>query len=425
MIKFWKILYNVVVIPAMVIFFRTFSVFNKKIERGIKDRKKLFENLIISLADIDKSKKIIWFHSSSMGEFEQAKPIIKKLKLETDVNIAITFFSPSGYRNSLKYPYADIINYIPLDTPRLAKRFLSLLNPKLAVFMRYDIWPNFMWELNRRNIPSLLVDATMNKNSKRKLPAIKSFHKCLFGKVTRILTVSEEDKIQFLDFRIPDKNIESVGDTRFDRVYQKSIQAKERKLFDESVLNGKKIFVFGSSWEADEEVVFPAFTKLAEKDKSVVMIIAPHEPTELHLEKLEHYFAKTFKTIRFSDIRNYKDERIIIVDSIGILLTLYYYAHVAFVGGSFKQGIHNVLEPSVYGIPVMFGPKHSNSQEAVELVKLGGAVSVKDKRGAYKYLRTFFSNEDKRKFAGGIAYNFVNSNIGATDKILKHIYKYI
>lgn len=360
-----------------------------------------------------------------MGEFEQAKPIIKKLKLETDVNIAITFFSPSGYRNSLKYPYADIINYIPLDTPRLAKRFLSLLNPKLAVFMRYDIWPNFMWELNRRNIPSLLVDATMNKNSKRKLPGIKSFHKCLFGKVTRILTVSEEDKIQFLDFRIPDKNIESVGDTRFDRVYQKSIQAKERKLFDESVLNGKKIFVFGSSWEADEEVVFPAFTKLAEKDKSVVMIIAPHEPTELHLEKLEHYFAKTFKTIRFSDIRNYKDERIIIVDSIGILLTLYYYAHVAFVGGSFKQGIHNVLEPSVYGIPVMFGPKHSNSQEAVELVKLGGAVSVKDRRGAYKYLRTFFSNEDKRKFAGGIAYNFVNSNIGATDKILKHIYKYI
>lgn len=423
--KFWKILYNAVVIPTLVLFFRTFSVFNKKIERGIKDRKKLFENLIISLADIDKSKKMIWFHSSSMGEFEQAKPIIKKLKLESDVNIAITFFSPSGYRNSLKYPYADIINYIPLDTPKLANRFLSLLNPKLAVFMRYDIWPNFMWGLNKRKIPTLLVDATMNKNSKRKLPGVKNFHKCLFNKVTKILTVSEEDKNQFKSFGLADQKLEAVGDTRFDRVYQKSVQAKERKLFDSSILKDKKIFVFGSSWEADEEVVFPAFMKLAEKDEAVVMIIAPHEPTELHLEKLEHYFAKTYKTIRFSEIRNYKGERVIIVDSIGILLSLYYYAHVAFVGGSFKQGIHNVLEPSVYGIPVIFGPKYSNSQEAEQLVKLGGAVSIKDKKGVYRYLRTYFSDEIKRKHSGSVSYNYVNKNIGATEKILQHIYKYI
>jgi len=196
-------------------------------------------------------------------------------------------------------------------------------------------------------------------------------------------------------------------------------------LFYTNKIKNKKVFVAGSTWEQDEEVIFPALMKLSEVDKNVLMIIAPHEPTLLHLEKIENEFAGKLKTIRFSHLNTYTDERIIIVDSIGILLTLYTYANVAYIGGSFKQNIHNVLEAAVYGTPVMFGPKIENSQEAIKLVELGGGKVVINKRQAYKYLRKMFSDESFRAATGKISASYVQSNIGATDKILSAIYKVI
>ncbi|RPI63959.1 MAG: 3-deoxy-D-manno-octulosonic acid transferase, partial [Ignavibacteriales bacterium] len=217
----------------------------------------------------------------------------------------------------------------------------------------------------------------------------------------------------------------AVGDTRFDRVYQRSLLAKSKHLIKSDILQNKKIFVAGSTWEQDEEVIFPAFIKLASVDKSVLMIVAPHEPTLLHLEKIENEFAGKLKTIRFSHLNNYSNERIIIVDSIGILLTLYTYANVAYVGGSFKQNIHNVLEAAVYGTPVLFGPKIENSQEAMKLAEIGGGIVINNKRQAYKNLRRLFSDEELRAKAGNISATYVQSNIGATQKILESIYKLI
>jgi 3-deoxy-D-manno-octulosonic-acid transferase len=401
------------------------GLFNKKIKEGIRDRKKLFENLIINLAGIDRKKKMIWFHSSSMGEFEQAKPIIQEIRKRKDVLIIVTFFSPSGYRNSLKYPHADIVSYIPFDTPNYAIRFLRLVKPTIAVFMRYDIWPNFIWRLSKLKIPTFIVDATMRESSKRKLPGIKGFHKKMYSSITKILTVSENDLSSFKDCEISSDQLLAVGDTRFDRVYQTSIQAKERKLFKDNFFDGKKVFVMGSSWEADEDVVLPAFLKLMENDENVILIIVPHEPTVVHLEKIENELYGKAKSIRFSFLNNYADERIIIIDSIGILLTLYYYADAAYVGGSFKQGIHNVLEPAVYGIPVLFGPKIENSQEAKKLVELGGGTVIKNKKEAYRILRTLFSNDEQRLKMGNISREYVNSNIGATEKIIKELEKFL
>ena len=187
----------------------------------------------------------------------------------------------------------------------------------------------------------------------------------------------------------------------------------------------KNIFVAGSTWEQDEEVIFPAFIKLSSFDKSIIMIVAPHEPTLFHLEKIENEFAGKFKTIRFSHLNNYSDERIIIVDSIGILLMLYTYADVAYVGGSFKQNIHNVLEAAVYGTPVMFGPKIENSQEAKKLAEIGGGIIVNNKRQAYRNLRKLFLDDTLRNKTGKISASYVQSNIGATKKILDAIYKVI
>jgi len=422
--KFWQLFYNIISVPLLQLFFLIAPLLTSKIRTTVKDRRKLFENLIINLTGINRKKKMIWFHSASMGEFEQAKPIIEKLRAEKNVNIIITFFSPSGYRNSLKYPHADIISYMPFDTVGACARFLNLVRPNLIIFMRYDIWPNMIWQIDKKRIPYMIVDATMRGNNKRKLPIIKSFHKALYSGVTKILTVSEKDSENFKVFDIPNYKLKSVGDTRFDRVHQKSIQAKEKKLFKDGFFEGKKVFVLGSSWETDEDVMLPALIKLLKYDKNVVVIIVPHEPTEMHLDRIDHILHGKYESIRFSFLNNYKNERIIIVDSIGILLTLYYYSDAAYVGGSFKQ-IHNVLEPAVYGIPVLFGPKIENSQEAVELVKRGGGIIVKNKREAYYNLRRIYSDDNLRLAKGKISGEFVYENIGATKTILEEIYSFL
>lgn len=418
----WFIIYNIFVLPFLRIAFFITSLFNKKVREGFEGRKRLFEKLIINLTDLDRNYKLIWFHSSSMGEFEQAKPIIQKLKSNLKVNILVTFFSPSGYNNSLKYQHADIISYLPFDSNFYAKRFINLVRPSAVIFMRYDFWPNFIWNLNKYKIPTFIVDATMNKKSKRKWFISKQFHYDLFKCFLKILVISEEDKNNFKEFNIPDNILSVVGDTRFDRVYQKSINAKNKNLFREEIIKNKKILVIGSSWEADEEVIIPAIKKLIQYMKDVIVIIAPHEPTLERLEELEYIFEEN-QTIRFSFLNDYNNQKIILIDSIGILLTLYYYADLAYVGGSFKQGIHNVLEPAVYGIPVIFGPKNKNSQEAQKMKNLGCGIEIRNKKEAYKIFRSLLTNDVKRKLIGEISNTYVQSNIGATERIINEFSK--
>jgi len=419
--KFWQLFYNVIFIPAFYLIIKIASLFKKKIRTGIAGRKRIFEDLILNRLSLDRSKKIIWFHSSSLGEFEQAKPIIERLKSLTNLNIFVTFFSPSGYENSRRYPHADFITYIPFDSKWRANRFVEIVKPNLTVFMRYDIWPNHIWALKSKKIPIFLVDATMKRKSARKIPVVKSFHKYLFKGITRILTVSESDAKGFREFGCNDNSVKTVGDTRFDRVFNRSLAAKETRFISKEILKGKKVLVAGSTWEQDEEIIIPAFTKLAKFDESSLLIIAPHEPTLFNLEKIENEFARTIPAIRLSHLNNYSNQKIIIVDSIGVLSMLYSYASAAFIGGGFKQNVHNVLEAAIYGIPVLFGPKIENSQEAKKLIESGGAMLIKDKREAYRKIRTLFMDEELRQARGKKSYEYVQTNLGATDKIIKEI----
>jgi 3-deoxy-D-manno-octulosonic-acid transferase len=419
--RLWRIFYNLIFVPILYLILVIVSVFKKKIRTGISGRRRIFEDLILNQLSLDTSKIIIWFHSSSLGEFEQAKPIIEKLKKETNVNIVVSFFSPSGYENSKKYPYADVITYLPFDSKWRAKRFIEIIAPSMAVFMRYDIWPNHIWTLRQKRIPILLVDATMKKNSPRKFPILRSFHKYLFDDFTKILTVSEEDAEGFKSFKCKNVQIKVVGDTRFDRVYSRSIASRESKIINKEILINKKVLVAGSTWQQDEDVLIPSFLKLLKFDDRALMIIAPHEPTILNLEKLENEFSGQASYLRLSNVNNYKNEKIIIVDSIGILSILYSYADVAFVGGSFKINVHNVLEAAVYGIPVLFGPKIDNSQEAKNLLEAGGGILINDKRNFYKTLRKLFSDETLMQVVGKKSFEFVNKNVGTTDRIIKEI----
>jgi len=418
--RVWVLVYNFFVLPLLFLFIKVASLFNEKIRQGIRDREKIFEELIINFADINRRKKMIWFHSSSLGEFEQAKPLIEKIK-NNNCNILVTFFSPSGYRNSVRYPYKDVISYLPFDTAKNMRRFIQIVRPDTVVFMRYDIWPNMVWELNKKNIPMFIVDATMRNNSRRKWFLVQNFHKTIYNCFTKILTVSENDKQNFCDFIEIKEMVKSVGDTRFDRVYQKSLDAKNKKLFKDNFFDNKKVIVAGSTWEADEEILLPTFIKLIKYYKECVFIVVPHEPTIMNLEKLEHSLFGKAKSIRFSSLNNYSGEQIIIIDSIGILLSLYYYADIAYVGGSFRQGIHNVLEPAVYGIPVLYGPKIKNSQEAIKLADNNGGIVITDLKSSYRSFKSLLTNDNFRLELGKKSKDYVIGNIGATEKILKEI----
>lgn len=421
MITMLKFIYNYILIPIFISVLFVGSLFNNKIRRGFKDRKNLEEKIKKAVVSFDKSKKRIWFHSSSMGEFEQAKPIIEKIKKSQDVYIIVSFFSPSGYANSVNYPYADLVTYIPIDTPKRCRSFLKLININAAVFMRYDIWPNMIFELANQKIPALLVDATLRRNSLRKIGLSKTFHNHIYNSLHKILTVSDDDKKNFLEFNLLEEKVKTVGDTRFDRVHQKSLVAKDRKLIEENLFAGKTVFVMGSSWESDEDVLLPALFRLMKRHQELILIIVPHEPTINHLEKLEHQIKRDLGSIRFSYLNNYKNQRVILIDSIGILLSLYYYADIVFVGGGFKQGVHNVLEPAVYGLPVLFGPKIQNSQESLALIEEGGGRVIYNTRDAYKIIKQLISDKTYREKLGKISSDYVKSHIGATEKIYKEI----
>ncbi len=423
---FWFYLYNLLVFPLLLVITRTASLFNEKIRIGFKDRAHLFEKLDKILNTLDPEQSRVWFHVSSLGEFEQAKPIIQTLKTEhPQAIIIVSFFSPSGYRYSINYKYADVITYMPYDSRRLAKKFINRIKPDAAVFIRYDIWPNHIWVLAGSGIPFFLSSATLREKSVRLMPGLRAFHRHLFDLFTAVLTVTEYDARQFKRFGLHNPVIEEAGDTRYDQVLQRSKAAQEIELLPHGFTRRKKVFVIGSSWNSDEEHLIPTLKKLYNAERNLLTILAPHEPNEQNLERIEKQLGTEIPHIRFSHINNFAGEKLIIVDSIGILVTLYKYAHVAYIGGGFKSSVHNILEAAVYGIPVVFGPKHTNSQEAAELARRNGGFVVTDRQSMNAILQRLFADSQFRKQAGAVCRQLVKENAGATGRILKHLKKHI
>jgi 3-deoxy-D-manno-octulosonic-acid transferase len=421
----WKLLYNVVIIPLFWVAVYFLGLFKRKVRKAIRGRSHLFATLAADTAKLGTGPRL-WVHSSSMGEFEQAKPIIAALRQRMpELRIIVTFFSPSGYEHSRTFPHADVIAYIPFDSLRNARRFLNLVRPTVAVMVRYDIWPNHIWELHRRRIPVLIANATMRRHTPRRLPILKAFHRSVYNAIDQILTVSPSDVEVFRALGITGPLIEVIGDTRYDQVATRSAEARKRSIIPAGILLGKKVVVAGSTWPEDEAVLLPAFLQMRQTLPSSLLIVVPHEPTLERLEELERQLHGTARTIRFSALNEYAGEEIVVVDSIGILLVLYASAHLAYVGGSFRQGIHNVLEAAVYGIPVIFGPRHRNSHEPLQLVERGGAFVIHDAEELRRTMLNLLEDETARTTAGARAAAFVRANLGATERILAHLDPYL
>jgi len=418
----WQVLYNSIGVPFLWILFRCMAVASAKAARAVRGRDRLFEELETKLSALPAQALRVWIHSSSMGEFEQAKPIIAALKKRfPELRIVVSFFSPSGYEHSQAYRGADVITYIPFDSRRHARRFIGMIRPSVAIFMRYDVWPNHCWELRRRGIPVVIANATLRPKFHHTAPILGGMHRALYNAVDTILTVSRQDEENFRALRLTHPVIGTMGDTRYDQVYQRSNDSRARRILAPELVEGRKVLVIGSSWEEDEAVLFPACGELVRDVPGALIILVPHEPTPETLERIEQRLNGHLTHIRFSDLAQYAGESVIIIDSIGILMPLYRYGRVAYVGGSFRQGIHNVLEPAVYGIPVLFGPEHRNSQEAIALVREGAAAVGASSEEFSALLIRYCTDDSVCRESGEKGKQFVLQHVGATERFLDSI----
>ncbi|MBR9975948.1 MAG: 3-deoxy-D-manno-octulosonic acid transferase [Bacteroidetes bacterium] len=417
----WKLFYNLLVLPPLWLAFRVLWLFNRKVRRGMRGRHGSLQRLRVFLRG-NPSPRRLWVHASSMGEFEQAKPIIEALR-ERDPELVIiaSFFSPSGYENNLRYRAVDAVVYLPFDSAGRARRFLELMRPTAAVFIRYDVWPNHIWACHDLGIPVMLANATLRMNSGRLRPFIRHFHRHVYDCMETILTVSERDAEAFRLLRLRHASVQAVGDTRYDRVAGKAALSRKRPLVPPHMLEGRTVVVAGSVWPEDEEVLLPALFHQLERDPNLLVVLVPHEPTIDHLEFLEYRLNGSVSHLRFSYLSSWAGERMLIVDSIGILLPLYAVADLAFVGGGFKSNVHNTLEPAAYGIPVLYGPKIGNSQEARELANAGGGFVVRSADDMHTALDMLLTDGDRRRAAGEAAGRFVAERSGSTAHILTHL----
>ncbi len=420
----WRILYNCLFVPFGWLAFQLYGLVNDKARRGIAGRRGLFEKLAEKSAGWTSNAPRVWFHASSMGEFEQAKPIISALRQKRpDVKIVVTFFSPSGYENSLSYREADLISYIPFDSPENARRFIGLVRPAAAVIMRYDLWPNHIWALYAAGIPAILANATMRGSLLRNLLPFREYHRSIYDSLRAVLTVTDGDRDLCLGYGVTRAVVETAGDTRYDQVARRCEESRKKRYFPEAMLKDRMVVVIGSSWEEDERLLIPALDALCGKYPELLIVLVPHEPTLPHLASLEAQLNGGLSSIRFSQIVSYDNEKVVIVDSVGILGSLYQYAGIVYVGGGFGEGVHNVLEPAVYGVPGLIGPHHGNSHEAKELVRRKGLIAVEDAAGLRAQLELLLADRGLRERIGRTALEFVTERRGATAKILSYVEK--
>jgi 3-deoxy-D-manno-octulosonic-acid transferase len=369
---------------------------------------------------IDPTAKYIWFHASSLGEFEQGRPLIEKIKAEhPEYKILLTFFSPSGYEVRKNYDKADVICYLPFDTPFRVKKFLHLANPSIAIFIKYEFWANYLRETRGRGIPVYIISAIFRPD--------QIFFKWYAGSYRKVLTCFNHLFVQDNDSRDlllnhGINNVTVVGDTRFDRVLDVQKKAKVIEVVQQFVQNRKEdnqaVLVAGSSWPQDEAFFIPYFNEHPE----LKLIIALHEIHKEHLLTISAMLKRS--SMRLSEAasgESVKDVDCLIIDSFGLLSSIYRYGEIAYIGGGFGAGIHNVLEAAVYGIPVVFGPKYHKFKEAKDLLRLGGAFSVSDQVALNICLDELLSNPEKLQAAGRKASQYVHENAGVTDRILKEL----
>ncbi|MBN2185557.1 MAG: hypothetical protein JW746_09530 [Candidatus Krumholzibacteriota bacterium] len=417
------IFYNLF-LPLVLAVSKICAFFSKKISRTVKARKGIRERWGAAAAEIDRKIPLIWIHVSSVGEYLQVKPVLDILEetSERSCQVALTFYSPSGYEYFSNFEKKDkhrlitFVEYLPFDTIRNVRSCLELLRPDLIVYVRYDLWPNLVAGSARRKIPQLILSASLGSEG-RDLPGIKRYYyKKLYSLMTAIASVSEDDAESFRRQLSDDVKIIATGDIRFDQVVTRLENSKisPGRIFH-SMEN--RFLIAGSTWPGDERLVIPAFKKLLSDFSDIRLIIAPHEIDRRRLKEIEDTLDKySVRHKRLSTISDdmETDADVIIADGLGYLAELYGAGTLAYVGGGWTTGVHNIMEPAVWGIPVFFGPRCNNAWEAARLIELGAASTVKDAADLVDRAGFFLGDPDAIREAGRKAESFIKNNTGAS-----------
>lgn len=404
--------YNIITLLASQLL-KLVALFSPKMKLFVDGRKSFFQ----TLADkIQSSDKTIWFHAASLGEYEQGLPVIEAIKKQfPNHKIVVTFFSPSGYEVRKNNTVADVTVYLPLDTISNAKKFISLVHPEMAFFIKYEYWPNYLNELKKQQIKTYLISGILREN--------QAFFKWYGGfyrnalKTFDYFFVQNESSKKLLQ-SIGFNNVKVSSDTRFDRVV--SILERDNSLdFIEQFKDNKTTIVIGSSWPKDETLLV---NYINQSSDDVKFIIAPHNIKSEQIQELKNAVSK--KTLLFSEKDNVElsNSNVFIIDTIGILTKIYSYADIAYVGGGFgNPGVHNILEPATFGVPVVIGPNYSHFAEATALVNMEGCISIQNQIQLNEAFDLLLHNEDERLEKGHICSTFVQMNKGATQTIMNHI----
>lgn len=388
------------------------SIFNKKVRSMWQGERQTIARL---RREVDPQAKYVWFHAASLGEFEQGRPLMERLRKEhPEYKILLTFFSPSGYEVRKNYEGADIVCYLPLDTIRNARRFLRSVRPVMAFFIKYEFWYNYLHILKHRGVPVYSVSSIFRPDQiffrwygRQYSRVLKCF--------TRFFVQNETSRELLASIGIRDSEV--IGDTRFDRVLQIRDASKQLPIVEAFRGQGRPTFVAGSSWQPDEDIFIPYFNE----HRQWRLIIAPHVIGEDHLAQIEAKLNR--KTVRYT--RTTPEEaaqaECLIIDCFGLLSSIYHYGEVAYVGGGFGVGIHNVLEAAVWNIPVLFGPNNKHFQEAQELLASGGGHEIADATTFSTLMDLLSTDEAQREASGQAAGHYVGQKAGATERVFRSI----
>lgn len=404
-------LYNIAIyLYALLI--RIFATFNDKAALFYQGRRNIFRQISQKIVP---EERHIWFHFASLGEFEQGRTVLEKIKEQyPEKKIIVTFFSPSGYEIRKNYTLATGVFYLPLDTAANAAQLITAFNPELAIFTKYEYWYHYFKELNKKNIPLLIISGIFRPKQVFFKP-YGSFHRKILSYVSHFFVQNEQSIALLKDIGL--QNATLSGDTRFDRVTENAVMVKKLPIVD-AFCGTAPVFVAGSTWPGDEELI----AELCTQYPGWKFIIAPHEIGEGHILTIKKLFPDAIKysaLTRSEGVTNHNNQ-VLIIDNIGMLSALYAYGKVAYIGGGFGAGIHNTLEAAAFGIPVIFGPKYDKFQEAKDLIAVAAAQSIND----LVELSSAFETLSKNPEAGNIAKNYVASKTGSTAQIMQYISRY-
>ena len=414
--RFWFLTYNIILIPLLSVIVNILASYHSKINESIEKRKGLWERLEEAVSKRNWQKPLIWFHVASAGEFLQAQPLIVRCIAE-GAECVVTFSSVNAFHWLQRPDQTETQNllaaeFLPVDKIHNIRSLLGLLQPSRLVWVSYDLWPNLVWEAHRQGIPQSLISGIIHAGSLRTVNFIgRSFYHSLYECLEHILTVSEADSQRVLS-AIPDHpQVKVMGDTRCDSVLERRNNLEIPQL--PPAAKDSFVFVAGSTWPLDETCIFPGLQEALNKFPELFLVLAPHEPTEEHLKNAENFFSGT-QMVRWSQVNTATlDVRILLIDSVGILAGIYHSAKIAYVGGAFTTGVHNILEPAAMGATVAFGPKHSNSMEALIMLEQKLATTVKNSSEFQNWLFDILGNQELCDQLGRSSKEFVETQAGA------------